>query len=131
MKQNDSQFFIAEFFNSLLRPSALYWYEWNSRGIVDRVRSMGESGHMKTTLEIDDELYREAKAYASLTGRHMEDLVSEGLRLALPPTSHPIDKSAASKILAACFAEADKAMKSAPRAPTAREHLGEGRRRLE
>ncbi len=35
---------------------------------------------MKTTLEIDDELYREAKAMAALTGRKMKDLVSEGLR---------------------------------------------------
>ena len=36
---------------------------------------------MKTTLEIDDALYREAKAMAALTGRRMKDLVSEGLRL--------------------------------------------------
>jgi len=34
---------------------------------------------MKTTLEIDDALYREAKALAALTGRKMKDLVSEGL----------------------------------------------------
>ncbi|MCP5550401.1 MAG: type II toxin-antitoxin system VapB family antitoxin [Akkermansiaceae bacterium] len=34
---------------------------------------------MKTTLEIDDDLYREAKAMAALTGRKMKDLVSEGL----------------------------------------------------
>ena len=32
---------------------------------------------MKTTLEIDDELYREAKVHASLTGRKMKDLVTE------------------------------------------------------
>lgn len=35
---------------------------------------------MKTTLEIDDALYREAKAVAALTGRKMKDLVGEGLR---------------------------------------------------
>ena len=34
---------------------------------------------MKTTLEIDDALYREAKALAALTGRKMKDLVNEGL----------------------------------------------------
>lgn len=34
---------------------------------------------MKTTLEIDDALYREAKAMAALTGRKMKDLVTEGL----------------------------------------------------
>lgn len=38
---------------------------------------------MKTTLEIDDHLYREAKAFAALTGRKMKDLVSEGLRRVL------------------------------------------------
>ena len=36
-------------------------------------------GSVKTTLEIDDDLYREAKAMAALTGRKMKDLVSEGL----------------------------------------------------
>ncbi|TLD68368.1 hypothetical protein FEM03_22965 [Phragmitibacter flavus] len=34
---------------------------------------------MKTTLEIDDELYRETKALAALTGRKMKDLVNEAL----------------------------------------------------
>ncbi len=42
---------------------------------------------MKTTLDIDDELYRQAKAAAALSGRKMKDLVSDGLRLVLngPP----------------------------------------------
>lgn len=78
---------------------------------------------MKTTLEIDDELYREAKAEAALTGRKMKDLVTEGLRLALHAARQPVTHAATSKKLAACFAEADKAMKAAPRGPTAREHL--------
>jgi len=86
---------------------------------------------MKTTLEIDDALYREAKAFASLTGRKMKDLVTEGLRLALQPPPQPESKAKASRKLAACFAEADKAMKAAPRGPTAREHLSKGRGRLE
>lgn len=38
---------------------------------------------MKTTLEIDDELYRRAEAVAALSGRKMKDLVSDGLRLVL------------------------------------------------
>jgi len=38
---------------------------------------------VKTTLEIDDTLYREAKALAALTGRKMKDLVSEGLERVL------------------------------------------------
>ncbi len=53
---------------------------------------------MKTTLEIDDALYREAKAVAALAGRKIKDLVSEGLaqvvrrekRLAFPVGSGTI-----------------------------------------
>ena len=35
---------------------------------------------MKTTVEIADDLYREAKAIAALRGRKFKDLVEEGLR---------------------------------------------------
>jgi hypothetical protein len=92
-----------------------------------------ESGFVKTTLEIDDELYRQAKAHASLTGRKMKDLVTEGLRLALQPAARVTGPAAAaaSRKLAACFAEADQAMKAAPRGPIAREHINKGRKRLE
>ncbi|MGA2662153.1 MAG: hypothetical protein ABSH34_32135 [Verrucomicrobiota bacterium] len=38
---------------------------------------------MKTTLEIPDELFREAKSRAALTGTKIKDLVAGGLRLAL------------------------------------------------
>ena len=88
---------------------------------------------MKTTLEIDDELYREAKAHASLTGRKMKDLVTEGLRLALRAEAKAAGPApaAAARNLAACFAEADKLMKAAPRGPVAREHLTKDRSRLE
>lgn len=85
---------------------------------------------MKTTLEIDDELYREAKAHASLTGMKMEDLVTAGLRLALQHAAGGTGPAAAASRdeLAACFAEADKLMKAAPRGPIAREHLSKGRK---
>ncbi len=36
---------------------------------------------MKTTLEIPDDLFREAKVKAALEGRKLKDLVAEGLRL--------------------------------------------------
>ena len=88
---------------------------------------------MKTTLEIDDELYREAKAIASLTGRKMKDLVSDGLRWAVRPASRGVrtpSKAVTSRKLAACFAEADKAIKKAPRGPIARRHLSKDRNRL-
>jgi hypothetical protein len=48
---------------------------------------------MKTTVELPDTLYRQAKAEAALRGRKLKDLVEEGLRLVLeaPPdtTGHP------------------------------------------
>jgi hypothetical protein len=42
---------------------------------------------MKTTVEVPDDLYRQAKAEAALRGRKLKDLVEEGLRLVLeaPP----------------------------------------------
>ena len=42
---------------------------------------------MKTTVELPDTLYRQAKATAALRGRKLKDLVEEGLRLVLeaPP----------------------------------------------
>lgn len=88
---------------------------------------------MKTTLEIDDDLYREAKAHASLTGQKMKDLVTEGLRLALraEAKSGRPKTATASRELTACFAEADQLMKAAPRGPIAREHLNKGRNRLD
>ncbi len=88
---------------------------------------------MKTTLEIDDELYREAKAVASLTGRKMKDLVTEGLRWAVRPAARGVaapSKAAAFRRLTSCFAEADSATKAAPRGPAARAHLSKDRNRL-
>lgn len=38
---------------------------------------------MKTTLDIPDELYRQAKVVAAQENRKMKDLVSDGLRLVL------------------------------------------------
>jgi hypothetical protein len=35
---------------------------------------------MKTTLEIPDDLFRQAKAKAALEGRNLKDLVADGLR---------------------------------------------------
>jgi hypothetical protein len=48
---------------------------------------------MKTTVELPDNLYRQAKAEAALRGRKLKDLVEEGLRLVLEApsdtTRHP------------------------------------------
>jgi hypothetical protein len=42
---------------------------------------------MKTTLEIPDELLRAAKEKAALQGCELKDLVTDGLRLVLAPSS--------------------------------------------
>lgn len=38
---------------------------------------------MKTTIELPDDLFREAKAQAALRGRKLKDMVEEGLRRVL------------------------------------------------
>jgi len=43
---------------------------------------------MKTTIELPDPLYRQAKAVAALRGRKLKDLVEEGLRLAIAAQQH-------------------------------------------
>ncbi len=43
----------------------------------------GKLARMKTTLEIPDDLFREAKARAALEGRKLKDLVADGLRATL------------------------------------------------
>jgi len=50
---------------------------------------MRSEGNMKTTVEVPDDLYRQAKAEAALRGRKLKDLIEEGLRLVLeaPPKS--------------------------------------------
>jgi hypothetical protein len=50
---------------------------------------MGGSTTMKTTVELPDAIYRQAKAEAALRGRKLKDLIEEGLRLVLdaPPAT--------------------------------------------
>lgn len=87
---------------------------------------------MKTTLEIDDALYREAKAFSALTGRKMKDLVSEGLRHVLDPaaTAKPTTTDALAE-LRQWFKATDRAMKKAPNGPGVRAILSGDRQRLE
>lgn len=47
---------------------------------------------MRTTIDISDDLLRQAKARAALTGIRLRDLIEQGLRLALaapPPSPAP------------------------------------------
>ena len=89
---------------------------------------------MKTTLEIDDVLYREVKALSAVTGRRMKDLVNEGLRHVLhPPRAAPagLGDRAALAELRQWFRATEKVMKKAGRGPGVREILEGDRRRLE
>jgi hypothetical protein len=45
---------------------------------------------MKTTLEIEEQLYRAVKAKAAQEGKRVTDLVEEGLRLCLERREKPI-----------------------------------------
>lgn len=90
---------------------------------------------MKTTLEIDDVLYREVKALSGLTGRKVGDLVSEGLRHVLTsPVAKGFpakgDSAAALAELRQWFEETDHAMRKATGGPGALVLLETGRQRL-
>jgi hypothetical protein len=43
---------------------------------------------MKTTIEMQDDLYRRAKAEAALRGKRLKDMIEEGLRLVLASSEH-------------------------------------------
>lgn len=49
---------------------------------------------MRTTLDLNDELYRQAKEAALRSGRALKDVIEDALRLAFrpaqPPATHPI-----------------------------------------
>lgn len=91
---------------------------------------------MKTTLEIDDALYREVKALSALTGRKLKDLVSEGLRHVLesPQVAGSTKGGQDSKALSELrqwFKATERVMKKAPKGPSVRELLEQDRKRLE
>lgn len=87
---------------------------------------------MATTVEIDDELYYQAAAIADRTGRHVNDLVAEGLRLLLQPVPpNETDAEARRLKLKEALEFAHEAFRNAPPGPSAREILEEGRSRLE
>jgi hypothetical protein len=44
---------------------------------------------LKTTLEIPDQLFREAKVKAAMEGRRLTDLITEGLQLVLKKPQTP------------------------------------------
>lgn len=58
---------------------------------------------MRTTVELSDDLYRQAKAEAALRGRKLKDLVEEGLRLALQsPRNRPARPTLGELVKKAC-----------------------------
>lgn len=83
-------------------------------------------------MDIDDAVYREAKAAAALSGRKMKDLVTEGLRWVVRSSNQgkgARSVTAAKKKLSACFAVADELMSEADPAVIARDHLESDRGR--
>ncbi len=52
-------------------------------GLLPETQKYGILRRMKTTLEIPDDLYRQAKVHAARENRKIKDLVSEGLMLVL------------------------------------------------
>jgi hypothetical protein len=63
--------------------------------------SLGQST-VKTTIELPDELYREAKAKAALSGRKLKDLIEQGLRLALVAPARPRPATLSELMAPAC-----------------------------
>jgi hypothetical protein len=49
----------------------------------------GNLALLKTTLEIPDQLFREAKVKAAMEGRRLTDLITEGLQLVLKKPQMP------------------------------------------
>jgi len=57
---------------------------------------------MKTTIDLPDDLYREAKAKAALSGRKLKDLIEQGLRLALAAPAERRRRTLAELMAPAC-----------------------------
>jgi hypothetical protein len=58
---------------------------------------------MKTTVELPDVLYRQAKAEAALRGRKLKDLVEEGLRLVLKAPADAARRPGLAELMAPAF----------------------------
>ncbi len=54
---------------------------------------------MKTTVELPDALYRQAKAEAALNGRKLRDLIEEGLRLVVGTQPAPAARPSLADLL--------------------------------
>jgi hypothetical protein len=70
-------------------------------GFVWQNVEIWEYGWVKTTLQIPDDLFRAAKAKAAMEGRKLKDIVTEGLRLAVKPSSTPQPKRIKLPLIAA------------------------------
>ena len=58
-------------------------------GLLHESRKYGNMGHMKTTIELDDELFRRSKAEAALRGQSLKDFFTAALRDYLGETGRP------------------------------------------
>ena len=84
---------------------------------------------MKTTIEVPDDLYRQAKAEAALRGRKLKDLVEEGLRLVLQTPPPKDERPTLAGLMESAFGMFDSGI---PDLGSNKKHLaglGRGRRR--
>ncbi len=64
----------------------------------------GKLAYKKATIEIPDELYREAKIAAATQGVKIKDMVAEGLRMVLHAENAPVQRKRIKFPLIACGA---------------------------
>lgn len=65
------------------RPAVMLTFQIRAPKPYNLISEYGSMGAVKTTVEIADSLFAEAKAYAQAHGQSLRELLEEGLRLAL------------------------------------------------
>lgn len=84
---------------------------------------------MKTTVEVPDDLYRQAKAEAALRGRKLKDLIEEGLRLVLRAPREPTEAPTLAGLMESARGIFDSGVPDLGSNPKHLKGLGRGNRR--
>lgn len=87
--------------------------------------------HMKATIDIPDDLYRQVKAEAALRGVTVREVTTQLYRRWLNEGERGETRESSSVWLRSWLEAADEAIKQAPAGPSAREELEADRNRLE
>ena len=99
--------------------------------ILTAIQENSYIAHMKTTIDLPDELYRQVKAKSALQGKRIRDLTIELYRQWLASTEAQSAAPTPEAWLEEWVRLGAESMRSAPPGPTATEILEAGRRRLE